>query len=841
MSIAEITIEQLAKIVGIPSGRLIQHLRAAGVQVSDASATITEENKLILLRHLKTAHTPVGEKKTLSTISLKRKPKATEKIAGPAQSSTINVKVKKRRSHELDAGKESISQEKEQALLEETKEEKVGALPTVGAKPKVSPVGITLVDLKAKAGGGAKKEAKKDKEKAGKSAAIKKSKKKREVEIDLEEGELTPEIAAKIKEIPAAVAKKPIGDRTIERAAKHHVGKARPKTDVRTKIQTAPIVKEVPVVAVAVPVQPGSREITIPETISVANLAQKMAIKAAELIKVMMKMGAMATINQVLDQETAALIAEEMGYKTKLLKENAVEEALELSTQTNAPLVTRPPVVTIMGHVDHGKTSLLDYIRRTKVAAKEAGGITQHIGAYHVTTDRGVITFLDTPGHEAFTAMRARGAQCTDIVILIVAADDGVMPQTIEAIQHAKAAKSPIIVAINKIDKPDADPEKIKQALAQYEIIPEAWGGDTIFTQISAKTGAGVDELLESILVLAEVLNLQAPVDCPARGVVIESRLDKGHGPIATILVQRGTLKRGDVLIAGRHYGKVRAMLDDMGKRTEAATPSMPVETLGLSGLPAAGDEAIVSPDERKAREIVLFRQGKYREVKLAKQQAATLENMMDRIKQEQSQTLNIVLKADVQGSVEAITEALNKLSTEEVKVKVIGGGVGGITESDVNLAAVSTGIVIGFNVRADNTARALAEKEKVEIRYYSIIYRLVDEIKAAMSGMLAPKFEEQIVGLAQVREVFRASKTGAIAGCMVQEGVIRRGNPLRILRDHVVIYEGEFESLRRFKDEVTEVRSGMECGIGIKNYQDIHVDDQLEFYKTVQVKRKIE
>ncbi|EKE01406.1 MAG: hypothetical protein ACD_21C00144G0007 [uncultured bacterium] len=494
-----------------------------------------------------------------------------------------------------------------------------------------------------------------------------------------------------------------------------------------------------------------------------------------------------------------------------------------------------------MGHVDHGKTSLLDYIRRTKVAAREAGGITQHIGAYHVDTPRGMITFLDTPGHAAFTAMRARGAKCTDIVILVVAADDGVMPQTIEAIQHAQAAKVPLIVAINKIDKPDADPDRIRTELTKYNIVSEEWGGDTIFQKISAKTGDGVDALLESILILAEVQELKAATNCAARGVVIESRLDKGHGPVATVLVQRGTLHQGDILLAGLHYGRVRGMFDDAGKKVAQVGPSIPVEVLGLSGTPSAGDEAIVVASEKKAREIALFRQGKYRDVKLAKQQAAKLENILTRMQEEGAKTLNVVLKTDVQGSAEAIREVLDKIATDEVKIKVVASGVGGITESDINLALASDGIIIGFNVRADAVAKRLAEREGVDLRYYSIIYKLADDIKAALTGMLAPKYEEQIIGLAQVREVFRSSKLGAIAGCMVIENSVKRGNPVRVLRDNVVIYEGELESLRRFKEDVSEVRQGMECGISIKNYNDIKAGDQIEVYKNVLVKHTID
>jgi translation initiation factor IF-2 len=588
------------------------------------------------------------------------------------------------------------------------------------------------------------------------------------------------------------------------------------------------------------PTAPIIREILIPETITVASLAQKMSIKAAEVIKAMMKMGAMATINQVIDQETAAIIVEEMGHKPKLLKENAVEAILLTQGAQIGDLKPRAPVVTIMGHVDHGKTSLLDYIRRTKVTSIEAGGITQHIGAYHVNTDKGMITFLDTPGHEAFTAMRARGAKSTDIVILVVAADDGVKPQTIEAVQHAKAASVPILVAVNKMDKPDADPDRVKNELSSFEVIAEDWGGDTMFVNISAKTGIGIDNLLESILLQAEVMELKASNEGPAKGVVIESRLDRGRGPVATVLVQGGRLERGNILLAGCEYGRVRAMIGDNGRQTDAAGPSIPVEVLGLSGAPNAGDDVIVVPNEKKAREIALFRQGKYREVKLARQRAANLENIFERMNQGEVSTLSIVLKADVQGSLEAINDALLKLSTNEVKVSIIASGVGGITESDVNLAIASNAIIIGFNVRADQSARRLVEVEGVDLRYYSVIYDLIDEVKSALSGLLAPEYQEKIVGLAEVREVFRSSKFGAIAGCMVIEGLVKRNLPIRVLRENVVVYQGQLESLRRFKEDAAEVRQGMECGIGVKDYNDVKVGDHIEVFETHEVARKI-
>ncbi|MCK9106580.1 translation initiation factor IF-2 [Haemophilus influenzae] len=589
------------------------------------------------------------------------------------------------------------------------------------------------------------------------------------------------------------------------------------------------------------PAQVVKSDVVIGETITVAELANKMAVKATEIIKMMMKMGEMVTINQVIDQETAQLVAEELGHKVILRNENELEEAVLGDRDVNAEKVTRAPVVTIMGHVDHGKTSLLDYIRKAKVAAGEAGGITQHIGAYHVEMDDGkMITFLDTPGHAAFTSMRARGAKATDIVVLVVAADDGVMPQTIEAIQHAKAAGAPLVVAVNKIDKPEANLDRVEQELLQHDVISEKFGGDVQFVPVSAKKGTGVDDLLDAILLQSEVLELTAVKDGMASGVVIESYLDKGRGPVATILVQSGTLRKGDIVLCGFEYGRVRAMRDENGKEVDEAGPSIPVELLGLSGVPAAGDEATVVRDEKKAREVALYRQGKFREVKLARQQKAKLENMFSNMSEGDVAELNVIVKADVQGSVEAIVQALNELSTNEVKVKVVGSGVGGITETDATLATASNAIIVGFNVRADATARRVIEAENIDLRYYSIIYELLNEIKAAMSGMLEPEFKQEIIGLAEVRDVFRHPKFGAIAGCMVTEGVVKRNNPIRVLRDNDVIFEGELESLRRFKDDVSEVRNGMECGIGVKNYNDVKVGDQIEVFEVVEVKRSI-
>jgi translation initiation factor IF-2 len=591
------------------------------------------------------------------------------------------------------------------------------------------------------------------------------------------------------------------------------------------------------------PTAPVVREVSVGETVTVAELAQKMAIKATEVIKVLMNMGVMATINQPIDQDTAVLVVEELGHTAKVLKENQIEEDLQgvkIEGEEAVATEPRPPVVTVMGHVDHGKTSLLDYIRTTKVAAGEAGGITQHIGAYHVETPKGSITFLDTPGHAAFTAMRARGAKATDVVVLVVAGDDGVMPQTIEAIQHARAAGVPIVVAVNKMDKPDADLDRVRQELAKHDVIPEDWGGENIFVPVSARTGAGVDQLLDSILLVAEVLELRAPRDGLASGIVIESSVEKGRGAVATVLVKKGTLHMGDPIIAGSEFGRVRAMFDENGKPVESAEPSMPVQVLGLSSPPNAGDEFLAAESERKAREVALYRQGKFRDVKLASR-ATRAEDVFSQMGEAKIGIVAVLIKADVQGSAEALRESLLKLSTDEVQVKLIASGLGGITESDVQLAAASKGLIIGFNVRADSGAREAIKDFGVEVRYYSIIYEAIDDVKARLSGMLQPEIKETIVGVAQVRDVFRSSKFGVVAGCLVTEGVVKRNNPIRVLRENVVIFEGALESLRRFKDDVGEVRAGVECGIGVKNYQDVRAGDQIECFSRVEIARTLE
>ncbi|MGI9302501.1 MAG: translation initiation factor IF-2, partial [Gammaproteobacteria bacterium] len=637
----------------------------------------------------------------------------------------------------------------------------------------------------------------------------------------------------------AAAARDEAQERRYGRKELHVASDKRGRRKPKSKARPGKVVSTA-VHAFEKPTAPIVREVAVPESITVAELSQKMAVKATEVIKVMMGMGAMATINQVIDQDTAFLVVEEMGHTAIPMQSDDVEVELSVVKEQEGEQHPRPPVVTIMGHVDHGKTSLLDYIRHSRVAAGEAGGITQHIGAYHVETDKGGITFLDTPGHEAFTAMRARGAGVTDIVVLVVAADDGVMPQTIEAIKHARAAEVPVVVAVNKIDRENADPERIKNELSAQEVIPEDWGGDTMFIPVSAKTGNGVEQLLESILLQAELMELKARPGGPAAGVVIESTLDKGRGAVATVLVQQGVMRKGDTVLMGQEYGRVRAMFDESAKDVEVAGPSMPVAVLGLSGTPNAGDEMMVVEDERKAREVAQFRQGKQRDTKLASQQAAKLENVFDQMQEGQVATVNLMLKTDVQGSAEALSDSLEKLSTDEVRVKIVASSVGGISESDVNLAKASEAIIIGFNVRADAAARRTVDEQGVELRYYSVIYEVIDDVRQAMSGLLSPELKEEIVGLAEVKDVFKSSQFGAVAGCLVVEGSVKRGNPIRVLRDNVVIYEGELESLRRHKDDVNEVRTGTECGIAVKNYNDVKTGDHIEVYDRVEVARTL-
>ncbi len=842
---SEVSVKQFAEVLGIPVARLIENLRDAGIDVAGEASPISEAEKVQLLSHLRSRGAgearAAGEPKK---VTLSRRTTSELKTGGgPGKAKTVTVEVRKKRtyvkrSEVIDKEREKLDElqrqqeeearrrSEEEARLREQEEarqreeerrreeerqrreeeaqrkaEEVARQAEVVAKP-AEPAAAT-------AGDPATKEAPRKSEERGR-----KTRRDRKDEDDLKGRSELHVAAGKSGRRRKKGAKTTTGRAAVSSAGGQH-GFSKP---------TAPVV----------------REVTIPETIQVGELAQKMSVKAADLIKALMKMGMMTTINQMLDQETAMIVVEELGHTPKPVKETDLEDELHQEVAEGSVEAPRAPVVTIMGHVDHGKTSLLDHIRRTRVAAGEAGGITQHIGAYHVETPRGMVTFLDTPGHAAFTAMRARGAKVTDVVVLVVAADDGVKPQTKEAIQHARAAGVPIIVAVTKIDKPEADPEKVRSELSQEEVISEEWGGDTMFVHVSAHTGQGIDELLEALLLQAEVLELKAVHDGPAFGVVVESRLDKGRGPVASVLVQKGTLKRGDILLAGQEFGRVRALLDENGKRIEAAGPSIPVQVLGLSGTPQAGDEALTVADERKAREVAMYRQGKFREHKLARQQAAKLENMFSQMESGSVTTLNVLVKGDVQGSVEAINEALVKLSTEEIQVKVVASGVGGINESDVNLAVASGAILVGFNVRADSAARRLIQEEGVDLHYYSVIYDLVDEIKQAMTGMLEPEFKEEIVGLAEVRDVFRVAKIGAVAGCMVVEGTVKRNNPIRVLRDNVVIFEGQLESLRRFKDDVAEVKAGTECGIGVKSYNDIQPGDQIEVFEKVQVKRTL-
>ncbi|MDB6097291.1 MAG: infB [Francisellaceae bacterium] len=883
------TVAQLAKSIGVPLEKLMQQLQKAGVDISDPKAQVSDQQKQDLLAYLKKESGEGQENLTApKKITLKRKSVSEIKVTSSSGKKTTVSVVRKRQRvfvkddlNKTEEPSEPIVNVEEPPVINNPE---LIAEPKMVAEiaPKVTPQAIepkhpiealeeealvSEVESKtAKVSTPIKEtvtaEADKPSAKSSKDKDLK-SKGRSSKAIDEEEGAANKNKGKTKGKHPAKNEvqdwKKVKGQlvQAILEADVEEDEEVVDPADVVEKIIT-PYKKPKPKIKLDYstikkqnkksgsdslkrhgfekPVGLVVKEVLIPETITVADLAQKMSIKAAEVIKSMMKMGVMATINQPIDQATAALITEEMGHTPKLTKDISVEESINIDY--SGEMVQHAPIVTVMGHVDHGKTSLLDYIRRTKVTAGEAGGITQHIGAYHVDTPNGMVTFLDTPGHAAFTAMRARGVQCTDIVVLVVAADDGVMPQTIEAIKHAKAGKVPVVVAVNKIDKPSIDLDKIYNELAQYELLPESWGGDTMFVHVSAKEGTGIDSLLEAILLQAEMLELKAHASGPAKGIVLEARLDKGRGPVASVLVQSGLLKTGDIILAGLEYGRVRALTNEIGKSLTSAGPSIPVEVLGLSGVPQAGDEFSVVPDEKKAREVANFRQTREKDLKIARQQASKLEGFFDRMQQSETKTLTILLKSDVHGSSEALNDALEALSTEEIKVKVINSSVGGINESDVNLAMASNAIIIGFNVRADASARRLAEKEGIEINYYSIIYEVVDRIKAAVTGMLAPQFKEQIIGLAEVRDVFRSPKFGAVAGCMVVEGSVKRGRPIRVLRDNVVIYQGELESLRRFKDDVSDVRSGMECGIGVKNYNDVRPGDQIEVFETIEVAR---
>lgn len=840
---ASTTVAQLAGELNRSASALLEQLQAAGVQKATPEDVITESDKTRLLDYLKRAHGSAEDGARKKITITKRETSEIRQADATGKTRTVQVEVKKKR----------VLVKRDEPISAPADAEAAPAAPVVDAEE--------MARREEEQRRQAELLARQEAELKARQEAMEREEAERRARQEAAEAEQKrqAELAAKKAAAPASTpAAAPSGDKKGGRGksgwqedsrggkrgglktrgdtgggvdgwrAGSKGGRNRHGDDNRNAFQA--------------PTEPVVREVHVPETISVADLAHKMSVKAAEVIKQMMKLGQMVTINEVLDQETAMIVVEEMGHQAVAAKLDDPEALLieGAEEQTNAEAQTRPPVVTVMGHVDHGKTSLLDYIRRAKVAAGEAGGITQHIGAYHVETPRGVITFLDTPGHEAFTAMRARGAKATDIVILVVAADDGVMPQTKEAISHAKAAGVPIVVAITKVDKPEANPDRVKQELVAESVIPEEYGGDSPFVAVSAKTGQGIDDLLENVLLQAEVLELKAPVDAPAKGLVVEAQLDKGKGPIATVLVQSGTLKRGDVVLAGTAYGRVRAMLDENGKPAKEAGPSIPVEIQGLSEVPGAGEEVLVLPDERKAREIALFRQGKFRDVKLARQQAAKLENMLEQMSEGDVKTLALIIKADVQGSQEALVHSLQKLSTDEVRVQVVHAGVGGISESDVNLATASKAVIIGFNTRADAGARKLAEHQGIDIRYYNIIYDAVDDVKAAMSGMLSPEKKEETTGLVEVRQVFHVPKVGAVAGCMVLDGIVKRSSLVRVLRDNVVIFSGELDSLKRFKDDVKEVKAGFECGLSIKNFNDVKEGDQLEIYEITEVARTL-
>jgi len=891
------SVAQFASELGLPAELLLEQLKGAGVNKNADVDSLTEQDKTLLLEYLRKEH---GGQAPKNKITLTRK-QVTEikKSDSTGKNRTIQVEVRKkrvlvRRDPSEEAAEQLLAKEQVVAPVVEEVIEPVAEVVVVeepvleveapavvvveeASQPEVeaaAPVATEKGTLK-KSVLSADQIAKREDEARRQSALVALQTEEIRKKQELQQRRLEEEAkkaAAAAEALAAAEKPSKLSEGTLHKPAAKEGAKAEDKTkkaaknnkawaDAENKKRGIKTRGDVSTTqgwrshkakskshkdgddqqhAFNAPTEPIIYDVLVPETISVADLAHKMAVKAGEVIKTLMKMGMMVTINQVLDQETAIIVVEEMGHNAKAAAANDPDTFLEETEHAEAILEARPPVVTVMGHVDHGKTSLLDYIRRSRVASGEAGGITQHIGAYHVETPRGMVTFLDTPGHEAFTAMRARGAKATDVVILVVAADDGVMPQTIEAIHHAKAANVPLVVAVNKIDKPEANIERVKQELVTHEVVPEDWGGETMFVGVSAKTGEGIDALLEAVLLQAEVLELQAPKNTPAKGLVIEGRLDKGRGSVSTILVQSGTLRRGDMILAGSSFGRVRAMLDEAGNEIKEAGPSIPVEILGLSDVPNAGEEIIVLNDERKAREIALFRQGKFRDVKLAKQQASKLENMFEQMGEGEVKTLPMIIKSDVQGSYEALATSLQKLSTDEVKVNIIHTGVGAITESDVNLGAASKAVVIGFNVRADAGARKLIETSGVDVRYYNIIYEAVDEVKAALSGMLAPEQKESAIGTVEVREVYRISKVGAVAGCYVQDGVIRRNSKIRVLRSNVVIHTGELDSLKRFKDDVKEVKSNFECGLSLKNFNDIEVGDILEVFEIVEVARTL-
>jgi translation initiation factor IF-2 len=860
--VAQTSVAQFASELKVPPSVLLEQLRAAGVEKRVAEDSLSESDKARLLEYLRKSHGS-AEPKNKITLTRKQTSEIKKADATTGKARTIQVEVRKKRVFVKRDPSELAAAAAAAEMPAPAPASTPAAAPTPPPPPAPAPAGPDARELQLR-----EEEQRRQQQLSEIQAAELREKQERE----------RREAEQRAAERAAPPASPAPGQATL------HAPKAgEPKADKKAKkVKQTTILRDDSVrrrqiktrgdlgggvagwhgrgggrhgggrsgapageTNFAQPTEPVVREVAVPETITVGELAHKMSVKAVEVIKVMMKLGTMATINQVLDQETAMIVVQEMGHTAKAAKLDDPEAYLEDTEEHHAAEAKpRPPVVTVMGHVDHGKTSLLDYIRTTKVAAGEAGGITQHIGAYHVETPRGVITFLDTPGHEAFTAMRARGAKATDIVVLVVAADDGAMPQTIEAIAHAKAANVPLVVAINKIDKHEANPEKVKNDLLAHGVVPEDLGGESPVVLVSAKTGQGVDALLEQILLQAEVKELKAPVDAPAKGVVIEARLDKGRGPVATLLVQSGTLRRGDIIVAGAVYGRVRAMLDENGKAVQSAGPSIPVEVQGLSDVPRAGEEMMAIADERKAREVALFRQGKYRDVKLSKQQAAKLENMFAQMGDGggagNKKTLPLLIKADVQGSQEALAHALSRLSNDEVNVSVVHGGVGGITESDVNLAMASRAVIIGFNTRADATARKLIESSGVDVRYYNVIYDAVEEVKAALSGMLAPERKESVIGMVEVRQVFRISKVGTVAGCYVTEGLVKRNAQVRVLRDSVVIHTGELDALKRFKDDVREVKAGFECGISLKSFQDLKEGDQFEVFEVLEVARTL-
>ena len=864
---AQVTVEQLAETVGASVDRLLSQMKDAGLPHAGADEAVSEEDKQTLLMHLKKSH---GERAAApKKITLKRKSVSTLR-AGGAGKRTVSVEVRKKRTYvkredaegaepEADISADVAVESADQVAAPEPIVAEVAApadtvsdtddpelLRQRAASRRKAEEQARQLELEATAKARAEEAARQAEEQAGQGAAKETDRKPKRLHAAPAKDDATKtrdELRRRPGKgrlerggVPGARGKQRGHNLSMNDLEAVEAGVARRRGGRRKKLSDEPNQH-----AFEQPTEKIVYDVNVPENITVGDLAQQMAVKAGEVIKELMNLGVMANINQMLDQDTATLVVEELGHRVVLKSAEEVEERLEetIASQGGTP-EPRAPVVTVMGHVDHGKTSLLDYIRESRVASGEAGGITQHIGAYHVKTDKGMITFLDTPGHAAFTAMRARGAKSTDIVILVVAADDGVMPQTEEAIQHARAAGVPIVVAVNKIDKEAADPERVKTELAAKEVIPEGWGGDTQFIPVSAHTGQGIDELLDALLLQSELLELTAPADVPASGIVIESRLDKGRGAVASLLIQQGTLKQGDIVLAGLQYGRVRAMLDENGQPINEAGPSIPVEVLGLDGTPDAGDPVVAVESEKKAREVADFRQEKMRSSKLARQQAAKLDNMFETMTAGSVETLNLIIKADVRGSFEALQGALADLGNEEVKVNIVSGGVGGISETDISLAMTSSAIIIGFNARADSKARAAAENEGIEIRYYNVIYDLIDDVRAALSGMLSPEMREEIVGIAEVRDVFRSPKFGLIAGCMVIEGTVYRSKPIRVLRDNLVIYEGELESLRRFKDDANEVRNGTECGIGVKNYTDVKVGDLIEVFDVNEIARSL-